>query len=513
MERKIIQALIEGKGLKRICQEYKVGKDRVRTLRSTAIEYGYLNEARGPGNNPIPNYPEIIFPDSIDRRSLKTSEANQKLLEYFSWIEVHLQAGWHKVTVFEELPIKVSRSSFYRFLDRHKLQEVGRSFRRVVPEIIHKAGEALILDWGKLRDVVDEESGSKRTLWFLTGVMGHSRYMMVRLVWTNSVAVTLKAIESMFQELGGIPQKIISDNPKCFALEASRYEPLLNPALERFASHYGITMECLPPRDPQKKGKVERMITYCRRLYEAHGEAWHGLEESQEYLNKKMILANTRKHGTTMQQPINVFNQEEKIYLKPLPALAYEVEDYAEAVVRRDGHVRFQNKYYSVEEKFISEKVILLGNQTQVSIFHKGQLVEVHQKIIDAHQSKSTKRHHLKPWERSMQDDSFYRRRALKIGPHVEEMIIILIAQGHGWIDTRKVWGVLSLDKSFSKSQINLACQMAIEVQSYSYRTVRGFLQAQKTQPETKISDHKNNNKVNKFIRPLSSYQNELELN
>jgi len=175
--------------------------------------------------------------------------------------------------------------------------------------------------------------------------------------------------------------------------------------------------------------------------------------------------------------------------------------------------VRFQNKYYSVEEKFISEKVILLGNQTQVSIFHKGQLVEVHQKIIDAHQSKSTKRHHLKPWERSMQDDSFYRRRALKIGPHVEEMIIILIAQGHGWIDTRKVWGVLSLDKSFSKSQINLACQMAIEVQSYSYRTVRGFLQAQKTQPETKISDHKNNNKVNKFIRPLSSYQNELELN
>ena len=70
-----------------------------------------------------------------------------------------LLAGWHPITVYEELGVAVSRSSFYRFLHRHALCELGDNARkRVVPEIIHQPGEALILDWGKLRDVTDPVS-------------------------------------------------------------------------------------------------------------------------------------------------------------------------------------------------------------------------------------------------------------------------------------------------------------------------------------------------------------------
>jgi len=85
---------------------------------------------------------------------------------------------------------------------------------------------------------------------------------------------TIDAIESMFREIGGVPERLTSDNPKCFAIEASPYEPLLNPGLELFLSHYKVQMECLPPADPQKKGKVERMMPYVRRIYEAHGKEW-----------------------------------------------------------------------------------------------------------------------------------------------------------------------------------------------------------------------------------------------
>jgi hypothetical protein len=47
------------------------------------------------------------------------------------------------------------------------------------------------------------------------------------------------------------------------------------------------------------------------------------------------------------------FIEVELGHIKPLPALAYEKLDYGEAKVRQDGHVGFQNKYYSLEEKFI----------------------------------------------------------------------------------------------------------------------------------------------------------------
>jgi transposase len=64
----------------------------------------------------------------------------------------------------------------------------------VIPEIVHQPGEALILDWGKLRDVVDPNTGKKRCLWAFVGVLGFSRYMMVRLVWSNETQVTLQAL-------------------------------------------------------------------------------------------------------------------------------------------------------------------------------------------------------------------------------------------------------------------------------------------------------------------------------
>ena len=108
---------------------------------------------------------------------------------------------------------------------------------------------------------MDPESGKRRALWAFVGVLGFSRYMMVRLVWTNDIPTTLDAIEHMLRELGGAPHKMTSDNPKCFVVQASRFEPVLNPAFERFAQHYGVIVECLPPRDPQKKGKVEAIRT------------------------------------------------------------------------------------------------------------------------------------------------------------------------------------------------------------------------------------------------------------
>ena len=85
---------------------------------------------------------------------------------------------------------------------------------------------------------------------------------------------------------------------------------------------------------PGLKGKVERMVPFARRLYQAHGNAWNGLDESQQYMNKKVSIANERIHGTTRKRPVDVFS-EEAAALRPLPAIAYEIEDFHEGTVRR----------------------------------------------------------------------------------------------------------------------------------------------------------------------------------
>ena len=503
MDRKIIEQLVSGKGFNAICRDLKVGRKRVAHLREKAREYGYLD-----GSIPIPPYPETLFPDPVDGRSLKVSEADLQLQSQMQWIEDRLQAGWQLITIFEELPVSTSRSSFYRFLHRHKLTQIGENARRsLIEEIIYAPAEALIVDWGKLRDVIDPESGRKRILWMFIGVLGHSRYMIVRLVWSYDVPTTLCTLEEMFRELGGVPRRIISDNPKCFALEASKYEPLLNPVYERFAAHYGTTIECLPPSSPELKGKVERMVPFCRRLYQAHGNDWYGLSESQQYINKKVAVANERIHGTTRRKPIVVFSEEELPALRPLPAIAYEIEEFHEGIVRKDCHVRFRSKYYSVEEDYRNQKVAVIGNSRQVSIYHKGKLIEVHDRITDPHISKRTKACHKAPWQRSLMEGSSYRKRAAKLGPYVEEIIVRLLMQGNGFIDARKIWGILSLDKTYSAGDINEACQKALSVDAISYRSIVMFLQLNAAGQQERKEGFPIDTKRSKFVRPIEEYQ------
>ena len=508
MERKIVEFLVSGKSFNAICQMLRVGRRRVAYIREMARVYGYLDQS-----TPIPPYPEALFPNPEDGRALQTSEADRLLQQQRAWIEERLQAGWQPITLYEELNPQVGRSSFYRYLHRHKLTRLGEPERKkVIQEIIHAPGEALIVDWGKLRHVKDPETGKKRILWMFVGILGHSRYLMVRLVWSNDVPITLIALEEMFREMGGVPKRIISDNPKCFALEASKYEPLLNPAYERFAAHYGTQIECLPPRAPELKGKVERMMPFIRRLYQAHGQEWDGLSESQSYLGKKVALANERKHGTTGRRPVDLFLEEEVPALKSLPALGYEIEEFHEGCVRKDGHVRFRNKYYSVEERYQGQRVVVIGNSRQVSIYHGGQLIDVHDRISSPYQSKSTKDHHKAPWERSLQDGSYYRKRAAELGPSAEIVILRLLQQGNGFIDTRKIWGILSLDKKYPAHSIDEACAQAVSIDSYSYRTILSFLErgiGEKEAPQDPAQAPLAS-KASKFIRPMQEYQQQV---
>lgn len=479
MDRKILEILASGTGVKSTCKKFKVGKDRVRTVRAKGIEFQYLNEeGKGFGPVPIPPPPENVFPNFVDKRSLKSSEADGFLLTKKDWIIDRLTAGWSPITILEEIENpEVSRSSFYRFISRYELKKLNKGSAKVSAPIIHKPGEALILDWGKVKDVVDKKSGETRTLWAFVGVLGFSRYMMVRFVWTNSVDITMDAIESMLQELGGVPKRLTSDNPKCFSIKADKYDPTLNPSFERLAHHYGFRIECLPPRDPKKKGKVERMMPYVRRLFEAFNTYNFQLESAQEYINKKCSIANERRHGTTDLKPIEIFLTEEANHLKPLPSMSYEKEEIAYPVVRKDGFVRFENKYYAVSDEHIDKESVVLGSKSRLSIYIGGVLVETYDRISDKNTTHAIQPHLQKSWQKIEENNRGYLNQARRIGPHCEALIKALILRDGGFVDTRIVWGVLSLEKKkYPADLIDQACGDAYRLGKYSSKYVEKII-------------------------------------
>ena len=512
MDRRILECLRAKKGVEKTAFELGVSKRRVRDVRLKAGTAGYLS-----GLVPIPVYPLALFPDEIDRRSFKSSTPDQALLLQKEWIEENLRIGWKPISVYEELKIPgISRSSFYRFLERHKLDDLAAEVQEenYTPPIRHEPGEALQLDWGKMRDVIDPITKKKKTLWAFVGVLGFSRYMMIHLVWTNDVPTTLAAIGAMFSEIGGVPAKVTSDNPKCFSLIANMYDPLLNPAFIRFSNHYDFTIECLPPRDPKKKGKVERLMPFARRLFETYPKDWISIEHGQTYLNSKVSKANQRIHGTTRLKPLIVFLEKESQALEVLPSLAYEPEDVAYPKVRRDGFVRYMNKYYAVGEGYTRKETTVLATQRNVTIYCDGRLLEVYARIQSPYETHATKDHLKKPWEKVEENNAFYLERAKKIGPHVCEFIRKVLARGQGFVDNRIIWGILSLDKKYEATQINQCAEEAMAMGSLSSRLVERLIKLKpKPQSVEEKSRERSPSQLNlkrdlqpKFARPMSTY-------
>lgn len=504
MDRKIIEFLILKKSFNQIAKELHVSKKRIRSLFEMANKEGFLSMEKE-----LPPFPSPLFPDEVPQNNIICSEPDEQLIPYKNWIKDRREAGWHLVSIYEELPISVGRSSFYRFIERHNLNQGDKDRLRlkVTSEIIHSPGESLLLDWGKVCDILDPISRKKKTLWAFVGILGYSRFLVVRLVWSNSTEETLASLESMLHEIQGVPKKLTSDNPKCFSITASKYEPLLNPAFESFSRHYGTIPEILPPREPKKKGKVERVMPYIRRLLETHLDKWSDLETAQSFLNKKLQIANERLHGTTKLRPIEVYINNELPALKKLPALAYRKEEYHETAVRKDGHVYFRGKYYSVDSSLIGKEIFIIGTSEIVSIFLNGKLIETHSRITNPHVSKSTKDLHLPYNERHIKDNEHYFKLASNIGPNVKTWVEEVIKQGNGFVDTRKVWGVLSLDKKYSNEKIDNACRLSLEWKELSFQKIKKLLEIELLNIEEKggVVEIETKGK-NKFIRPQSEY-------
>ncbi len=95
-----------------------------------------------------------------------------------------------------------------------------------------------------------------------------------------------------------------------------------------------------------------------------------------------------------------------------------------------------------------------------------------------------------------------------------------LLQLGRGFIDTRKIWGILSLDKRYSAQQIDQACGRALELERLSYRTVKSLLEAEEAETvmgqQTAVDEHarpaQKQKTGHKHVRPLSVYRDQLLL-
>lgn len=96
------------------------------------------------------------------------------------------------------------------------------------------------------------------------------------------------------------------------------------------------------------------------------------IKKAQSHIDLKLKITNCRKHGTHGEKPVEVFENQEQKTLRDLPQTPYEIETILNQFVRRDGYVRFLNKYYRVDLRLSGQSVTLIGNGEKLQFTVRG---------------------------------------------------------------------------------------------------------------------------------------------
>jgi hypothetical protein len=122
--------------------------------------------------------------------------------------------------------------------------------------LCHGAG----LDFGRLGFVHDPERGKRRTLHALIITRVHSRYPYVHVCHTQTLADFLEGLEDAFAFFGGVPARVVLDNPKAAVTQADRYDPVFARTFAEYAAYRGFVIAAAVARHPQGKPHVERQV-------------------------------------------------------------------------------------------------------------------------------------------------------------------------------------------------------------------------------------------------------------
>ena len=269
------------------------------------------------------------------------------------------------------------------------LTDYVRTIRRVhAPAFLTLSfapGECAQVDWGCAGSM--SVGSTTRRLSFFVMVLCYSRLSYVEFSLKEATEHFLQAHQNALEFFGGVPAKVLIDNPKTAVLKhPSGEKPLFHPRYLDFAAHYGFEPRACNVRKPNEKGRVESGVGYVKKNF-LHGlELPPGLDALNAAVRHWMdSIANVRIHGETRKQPLELFERE-KAHLKPLPPRPTDTAVTDTVRVNSRFRIRLDTNRYSVPSRYASQRVTLKKFANRLCIYHEGQLIATHTRSYDRHQ-------------------------------------------------------------------------------------------------------------------------------
>jgi len=179
-------------------------------------------------------------------------------------------------------------------------------------------------------------------------------------------------------------------------------------------------------------------------------------------------------NATTRQRPIDRFEQE-RSYLRPLPAIPFDADEVLPAVVTPHARVHYDGNRYSVPPTLVRKPVVLRANTTEVRVLDQGQEVARHPRCYEKGQLLVSVDHRLEALKRRGRRQADQREEEFDaLGPEAREFHLKLLTMPiKPTVHLRRLLGLVRL---YGRKDVLAAIRQALEYQTYDAAYVEALL-------------------------------------
>ena len=466
--REVLRQLRMGEGNRAIAR-------RMRSCRKTIAKYRMWAEERGLLEGDLP---EAGVLDKVLKETDSFNPTISKVEPYREIVEEMRKNNFSGKVIFDRLRdehgFPGSYTGVIRFLSRLEAANPEAYIRiEVAP------GAQAQVDFGYAGEMYDPEEKRLRRAWVFTMVLSHSRHQYAQFVFDQTIETWIDLHRRAFEWFGGVPKEIVLDNLKAAIVRACFYDPAVQRTYREFAEHYGFMISPCKVATPEHKGKAEcGGVKYIKNNFLPGRKLQDIIKNGVQLLTWCVETAGKRIHGTTKQQPLEVFERVEKQALLPLPSEPYEIVSWKEAKLHPDCHIEFEGAYYSAPYQLVGQYVWVCGTDKVVTIFQDHQQVAMHCKAKRKGEW-VTVNEHLPPEKVAylMHTPTWCYNKAKEIGKATEEFIGRLLAD-RPLNRLRTAQGILRLanNEKYGPNRLEAACKRALAYDELLYGTVKRIL-------------------------------------